>query len=241
MEKLEKHIKDKLGNREIAPSAGAWEKISSQLDATVATKPKRKYVYAIAAGFVGLLLASVFFFASGEKGEPARVVDENLHVNPVIPALEGQTEIVDENGTKSVLMVTENGTKNLQDQGMENQTLKSMPLNETEVASKQSIQSNLIQETDPLIAKKVNEVMAQVQLLESVNAQVTDAEVDSLLRAAQKEILTEKLFDESGSVDAMALLTEVEDELDASFRDQIFDALKDGYFKLRTAVADRNN
>ncbi|WP_420398802.1 hypothetical protein [Flagellimonas sp.] len=241
MEKLEKHIKDKLGNREIKPSLGAWEKISSQLDTPVTTKPKRKYVYAIAAGFVGLLLASVFFFASGEKREPAQVVDENLHVRPVIPALEGQTEIVDKNGTEAVLVVTENGTENLQEQGAENQPLKSMPLDETEVASKQSIQSDLIQETDPLIAQKVNEVMAQVQLLESVNAQVTDAEVDSLLRAAQRDILTEKLFDESGSVDAMALLTEVEDELDASFRDQIFDALKDGYFKLRTAVADRNN
>ena len=31
-----------------------------------------------------------------------------------------------------------------------------------------------------------------------------------------------------------------EDELDESFRDQIFDALKSGYLKLRTAVADRN-
>jgi len=35
-------------------------------------------------------------------------------------------------------------------------------------------------------------------------------------------------------------LAEVEDELDESFRDQIFDALKTGYLKLRTAVADRN-
>ncbi|MCL6268090.1 hypothetical protein [Flagellimonas myxillae] len=241
MEKLEKHIKDKLGNREIKPSPGAWEKISSQLDTPVATKSNRKYVYAIAAGFVGLLLASVFFFASGENNEPTQVVDENSLLRPVIPALEGQTEFVDENGTESELVVTENGTENLQEQGMENQTLKSMPLDETEVASKQSIQSNLIQETDPLIAQKINQVMAQVALLEAVNTEVSDAEVDSLLRAAQNDILKEKLFVENGKVDAMALLTEVEDELDGSFRDQIFDALKDGYFKLRTAVADRNN
>ena len=241
MEKLEKHIKDKLGNREIKPSPGAWEKISGQLDTPVATKSKRKYVYAIAAGFVGLLLASVFFFASSKDNEPTQVVDENSQMRPIIPALEGQTEFVEKNQTESEVMVVENSGENLQEQGEDNLKLQSMPLNETEVASKQSIQNNLIQETDPLIAQKVNEVMAQVQLLESVNMQVTDAEVDSLLRAAQNEILTEQLFDESGSVDAMALLTEVEDELDSSFRDQIFDALKDGYFKLRTAVADRNN
>ena len=76
--------------------------------------------------------------------------------------------------------------------------------------------------------------------MENTSQEVTDAEVDSLLRAAQRQILTDKLFADSGSVDAMSLLAEVEDELDESFRDQIFDALKSGYLKLRTAVADRN-
>ena len=79
-----------------------------------------------------------------------------------------------------------------------------------------------------------------MQILEDAKQEVTDAEVDSLLRAAQRQILTDKLFADSGSVDAMSLLAEVEDELDESFRDQIFDALKSGYLKLRTAVADRN-
>ena len=94
--------------------------------------------------------------------------------------------------------------------------------------------------SDKLIAQKVEEVVAQVQVMEDAKQDVTDAEVDSLLRAAQRQILTDKLFADGGSVDAMSLLAEVEDELDESFRDQIFDALKSGYLKLRTAVADRN-
>ncbi|CAN0604335.1 unnamed protein product, partial [Ectocarpus sp. 12 AP-2014] len=73
------------------------------------------------------------------------------------------------------------------------------------------------------------------------NSTVTDAEVDSLLTRAQDEILRDKIFNKDKSVDAMALLTEVEDELDKSFRDQIFDSLKAGFIKVRTAVADRNN
>ena len=88
--------------------------------------------------------------------------------------------------------------------------------------------------------RSAEEVVAQVELMETAQQDVSDAEVDSLLRAAQRQILTVKLFSESGSVDAMSLLAEVEDELDESFRDQIFDALKTGYLKLRTAVADRN-
>jgi len=65
---------------------------------------------------------------------------------------------------------------------------------------------------------------------------LTNAEVDDLLRSAQEEILREKLFSQNGSVDAMAL----QDELDQSFRDQIFESLKTGFLKVRTAVADRN-
>ena len=83
-------------------------------------------------------------------------------------------------------------------------------------------------------------IVAQLDVLEQYSA-VTDAEVDSLLKRAQDEILRDKLFNTDKSVDAMALLTEVEGELDQSFRDQIFNSLKASFIKVRTAVADRNN
>jgi len=57
----------------------------------------------------------------------------------------------------------------------------------------------------------------------------------------KKESLVSKIVSEDGVVDASALLLEAEQELDRSFRDQIFDALKSGYLKAKTAVANRNN
>ena len=84
-------------------------------------------------------------------------------------------------------------------------------------------------------------MLATVLNLESESNQVTDVEVDSLLRAAQFDILKEKVFQDNGKVDAMALLVEVEDEIDQSFREKIFKKLKDGLFKARTAIANRNN
>ncbi|NNK21468.1 MAG: hypothetical protein HKP07_09175, partial [Flavobacteriaceae bacterium] len=41
-------------------------------------------------------------------------------------------------------------------------------------------------------------------------------------------------------VDALALLADVEEEVNRSFRDQLFEKLKDGYLKVRTAIAYRN-
>ncbi len=94
--------------------------------------------------------------------------------------------------------------------------------------------------SESVLNKKIADVVAQVALLER-SAEVTDAEVDSLLRNAQEAIVREQLFNTDKTVNAMALLTEVEDELDQSFRDQIFQSLKTGFLKVRTAVADRNN
>lgn len=241
MEKLEKHIKNTLEERRISPSSGTWDKISSQV--TVVEKPNRTkwLVYAVAASFIGILLVSVFFFKSENISDNTiQVAEQNEQKEELIQQKEQDfnPKEIEENR----LEVTKVDT---QKQPKENRTgNQTTPLDQqkeiTEISYKQPLRDEVLKDPNILIAQKVNEVVAQVELLEIINDEVSNAEVDSLLRAAQRQILTERIF-KSDKVDALALLTEVEDELDESFRDQIFDALKDGYFKLRTAVADRNN
>ncbi|HKL89880.1 MAG TPA: hypothetical protein VJ880_01725, partial [Allomuricauda sp.] len=62
MDKLEKHIKERLEDRTIAPSKGAWDKIASQLEEPAPRKRNTWFPYAIAASVVGIVLVSVFFF-----------------------------------------------------------------------------------------------------------------------------------------------------------------------------------
>ena len=74
------------------------------------------------------------------------------------------------------------------------------------------------------------------------NKDVSSEEIEALLVAAQKEITMQKLFnDATKTVDADALLRSVEDDLEQSFRDKVFTAIKSGYESVRTAVAERNN
>ncbi len=87
---------------------------------------------------------------------------------------------------------------------------------------------------------KIAEVMNRVTILEQTQGAVSDATVDSLLRTAQKELLEEQISGASQTVDALALLSDVEDELNRSLRDQLFEKLKDGYVKVRSAIAYRN-
>ncbi|MGW9685436.1 hypothetical protein [Flagellimonas sp. 2504JD1-5] len=241
MEKLEKHIKKSLEERRIDPSGQAWDKISDQVKVTEVQSRKKWPMYAVAASFIGVILVSIFFFQTEipsentpqmvdmetPKEEPDQLNDDSLFPLEIEP---NKTEVV----------ITEIEKTVIEGSDVDQVAFTVSEEKTSEVIKNEPLKDEILNVPDGLIAQKVNEVVAQVTLLENMNSQVSDAEVDSLLRAAQQQILTDKLF-ESDKVDAMALLTQVEDELDESFRDQIFYALKDGYFKLRTAVADRNN
>lgn len=242
MKKLEKHIKERLEERKMTPSPKSWDKIADQVAVDKKSKQKGWYVYAIAASFIGILLVSILFFRSEQpKTSTIQVVEENKSKDT--ENYHKKDDVDFQNVVPERLVVTEIDTKkNIQNKS---EAIKETALPEqirvVEGTEKQPLRDNFLKEPDNLIRQKVNEVMAQVEFLETQNSGVTDAEVDSLLRTAQRQILSEQMFAKEGPVDAMALLTEVEGELDGSFRDQIFDALKDGYFELRTAVANRNN
>ncbi len=243
MEKLEKHIKEKLGERKITPSPKSWDKIASQVAIDENPGRRKWFPYAIAASFIGILIVSMLFFISKSPDkDPIQVVEENKSKKTGVQSKEEILEIKTKE-QEQLEVVEINAKKEVHQREMKQErTLESTSEQElVEHVVKQPINDDFLPESDPLIAQKINEIVEQVAILESTNTEVTEAEVDALLRTAQREILTEKLFASDGTVDAMALLAEAEDELNESFREQIFDALKDGYSKLRTAVAERNN
>ena len=88
----------------------------------------------------------------------------------------------------------------------------------------------------------INTVVEAMQKLQGEQKSAIDSELDALLSEAQQEIAMEKLYKEAlRTVDADALLKGVEQDLDISFRDKVFKALKDSYKTVKTAVAERNN
>lgn len=242
LNKFDKQIRDTLKGREIKPSESAWEKVSEGLDLTEKPKGVRNYRYGIAAGFIGLLFISVLYFRQGpEPSPPAVVVGKPAEAQKVTEGKREGIEIPDEKEVKSITSYI-----NSPRAAEEKRKAVSVPPREspTEVAASEITASpvsvRVERSPDVVIETKLTEILATVQLMEQRQQTVSDREVDSLLWQAQAELLTD--HSEAGlSVNATALLLEVEDELDESFRDQLFDKLKTGFQKVRTAVADRNN
>lgn len=243
-DKFEKHIKTQLRNRKISPSKNAWDKISGQLQIPESPKSKRFIWYSVAAAFIGVLIISSLYFNSSDESVDSgiQIVETPKETNS-IPEKENilvEEDAIDEKVANSHIAIPDEPDK-------PNERVEITINTNSQVAildegNGQVKEDNVIpSQTEKLIDAKIAEIVAQVDLMENDNLPISIVEVDSLLRQAQNEVLADKIFDNEGKVDAMALLNEVEGELDKSFREQIFESLKTGFLKVRTAVADRNN
>jgi hypothetical protein len=199
----------------------------------------------IAAGFAGLLFLSALFFNSNTtlSTAPTPLSDTEKFKDEITPL-----EVTEEGVPLEERIVdTQNERKEMALPAPVFDAGEALKPSNKEITGASDQDSEEPTETDALwqgseevISAKIAALVAQVAVMEEERSAVTDSEIDSMLRQAQREILMEKQISENRSVDATALLLDVEDELEQSFRDQIFETLKSGYLKVRTAVADRN-
>jgi hypothetical protein len=250
-DKFETYIKSKLDAREITPASKAWHRISKELKSEPVAKKPGYFWLSIAASVAVIIGVAIFYMANEEKVMPvspvivqkpvtvpmnneeeSMLLDTDKDINTL--ALEDDTTKAADSEKQEIAVFTKDTKSDDGNQGQKDAVVAQINEQESKAVE---IPSQL---SEAVLNDKIAEVVAQVVLMEQ-SSQVTDAEVDSLLRNAQETIFKEQLFKPDKSVDAMALLTQVEDELDQSFRDQIFQSLKTGFLRVRTAVADRNN
>ena len=106
--KFEKHIKKQLQEREIQPSASAWDALSEKLDeGTAQTKKKVYFWYGIAASIVGVLILSVVYFNTGDLiNQDVQIVDTKEKVIRV-----GAKQKIDIENAPENVAVVENDKK----------------------------------------------------------------------------------------------------------------------------------
>ncbi|WP_337300344.1 hypothetical protein [Sediminicola sp. 1XM1-17] len=250
--KFEEQMKDKLDRRKIEPSENAWEAIASQINTTKRPgRPNSIFWYGIAAGFIGVVLVSSIYIMG--RGKTATEVDQVVDTENVQTSSEKQqlsNRSTEQQGEKQDKNIRE---KNILGSIAENSVANEKKDNESNISDRSKTGTRAVAgqitgesngdlplQTQEVIDSKISQMMEQIGLLEQNQVKVTDVEIDSLMRGAQQEIIKEQLFLKNNTVDAMALLVQVEGEMDRTFRDQIFEALRDGFLKVRTAVASRN-
>lgn len=249
---LENNIREKLESRELKPSAEAWKKLESQLDKKQPKKRKLLWYY-VAASFVGLLILSSILFDQNNLVENQKLVNSDLKQNNI----ENETEISSEVSNKVQLSTEDTFRKSFQQKNNTDNKINPIPPKKGSNVDQLIRSSEVIAEVSPyeteptnkpvisieedaLINKKVHEVAATIKSMQNNNSEVTVEEIEALLNNARRDIQVQSILQDP-KVDAMALLEEVEWELDRSFRDKVFDALGEGFQKIRFAISERNN
>lgn len=244
----ENNIKKTLEKRRIEPSAASWDSLANRLD--VADKKKIKMPFwwmGIAASLIGVLLMTNVFFkdnpADAQKPvivDVQKPVDKKLLTEPV----SGQHLATESETVKNVEM-TEKETSINQFIKDKNTLDLATPIQSTIAKTEKTATSEQVEleaEKQSFEDKKVSEIVAHINEIKSQGQTVTDADIEALLLKAQKEITFQSVLKESTmTVDANSLLQDVESELQQSFRNKIFEALKNSYETIKTAVAERNN
>lgn len=258
--KFEDNIREKLQERELTPSPEAWAKLSEKLEAQTPQKSKPAFIwFAVAASFVGLLLVSTLFFSKDDTSTPIVKESPLENVENILekqnqsgiateeilnePKLESE-EIIPSNSeivTISNNQKWESGNSEKPKESMvNNQVIKeSVAINEVKTTTNYRKTET---EEEQFITKKVEEVVVAVQQIQNEKNKVTPGEIDVLLAKAQRDIANNRILtSNTKKIDAAALLMDVETELERSFRDRVFNMLGEGFNKVRSAVAERNN
>ncbi|WP_299338235.1 hypothetical protein [uncultured Psychroserpens sp.] len=267
--KFDETIKDKLEKRTLQPSNDAWNQLSARLDAEDKKSSRSLFFYiGIAASIVGVLFVTTLFFQSSENQSVSpTVVDTDVEMipkNKVSIPVDDNTKVANSNEKEIITNqeMTEkkspvtSSIKNELQVATVSEEEKVKDINKNEALPGFETQESVATIDRPSIEKKevsplntltfeqvkVNEVVAEIKKLEADGNIVTDAEIEDLLKAAEKDILRQRIYNETTrTVDADALLQDVEEDLEQSFRTKVFESLKSNFKTVKTAVAERNN
>ncbi|XLS29963.1 hypothetical protein ACJD0Z_03855 [Flavobacteriaceae bacterium M23B6Z8] len=251
--KVENEIREKLGNREIKPSDDSWSRLEALLpEAPVKPRTSKHWFWLAAAAVIAVVFMVNYLYKRDSGKLPANEIPlvesqnedkpvllkentTNANTQKEIPAQvaafgnENQSEkksvqktiVVNTTKSKTQTAITESSRERIKD---------------TSVVPKSTFENTQKQDDAAAVA-----IYEEAKRIQELNGAVTEEAIDNLILNAQRKLkLTKALESNSTSQEALALLEDVEEELDETFRDKVFELLKQGMVKVKTAVVDRN-
>jgi len=243
--KFEKDFSEKLNKRKIEPRAGNWEELSTRLNSEEKSKRPIFWWIGIAATIVGGIL--IFSTLSNKPISETPVIVNAPEEEVLKEKIEPPQISFEKPASQEITEPEKPSVK-----PVENIFSKKEPEVNSKLAAMGKPQESLKTvndqtQKDPELMKETKisgiseEVIAEALSKEYRTGEITDTEVDELLAEALTKIKGNRSVKPvSENIDANSLLLDAKLELEQSFREKVFDVLKVGYFKAKTAVVNRN-
>lgn len=233
---IENQFRDKLNNRTIKPSENSWDRLDAMLtvaDPSVSElakqKPKRNYRWMyFAASFLGFILIATVFLSQTEEvidSKHEKVVLEEKQVQEKDTTLEEVMEIPSENKNTETVSTSEKAVVKQQNKVVEKP--KATPF----IEEKHSNQ----------VAEVTNEKNNSSSSIINQKTNVT-VDADALLASVEQPKPSQSFSKNAVAikVNSNELLSEIDDELELSFRERVLKSVNKKFQEVKVAVAKRN-
>lgn len=225
--KLENEFKNKLNQREITPSENAWDRLDTMLTVAEEKKPIRSYGWLyIAASIIGVTFLGTFFLSQNNQNTTIESNEVVIGNNQKVEPIQKDISIVPSNSkSESTVVISEikKTEKNSQDL---------MP------TIKRENQVALNPKEDSLIPK-AEENQTNIKIKQLASSNINDETVDKML-AEVKRISKEGNSKTLVKVNSNTLLSQVDGELELSFREKVINKVNKNYQTVKVALANRN-
>lgn len=212
-----------LQKRTIQPSEDAWNTLEKRLSDFEKTKKQNKWTFLrYAAAIIIFVAVGVYFFGNKEKQieiveQPVLKVKEHK-IQPKIQENQNVIATLEEEIPNKI--VQKSKVKNAINIQQSNQIAVSKTSNKSEaVVNTQTLG------IDTLENQKIKEFVALVENIKKEKGEVTDLEIDQLLVAAQKSLITARKTGQNNKFNSADLLADVEYDLDKDFKNRLFEAI----------------
>ena len=218
--KFESQIRKKISAHEITPSDSSWERLDAMLSDKIESKSNRNFIWIPVAA--SLLISIGLFFNTN-----------------------GLRDFTKDKGVRAVANST-NSTKN---HTVEKSTAIKVLPQEKRVAISSVNQSHLIKQTSvKMRIGKMNGSISQIQNRISSNEKEIESKIQNVLVESEKDnekgirvsILKQVPVNEKIKVDANSLLSEVDRELEQTFREKVITKIGKNYQEIKVVLVTRN-
>ena len=229
---IEDQIRGKLNSREIQPSAQAWDRLDAMLTVAEEKKTKRSF---FSFKYIGIAASVLVFVTLGL-----------FYFNQKNITIENQNTVVE----------TENGSKETPNSKFQIPNIENKQNNEVAVSNEKMTTHNPKLETRnsqptsnevSIITQNKEEVIVNQEIVSPKQEvktikKTSMVDVDELLASVEKDRKKETKVSKSNiNIDAKSLLSEVDTELDMTFRQRVLNTVNKNYKSVKEAVANRNH
>ena len=241
---IENQIREKLNSREIQPSEMSWDRLDAML--SVAEEKKTKRFPFLSFQFIGIAASILVFLSVGlffiNQKEEVSGTDNQI-----------VTKEVENNKEQNDSVITkQNFTNEITNQQEEQVavTIDNKPETINKKSSESFNQNNQKTGVNPIINKEkeieyqATEVIAQKDMPRIISQEKIEmpkkvaVNVDDLLASVEKT--SKKEANAKVKVNANSLLSQVDGELEQTFRQKVINRIGKNYQEVKVALANRN-